>query len=181
MDLKRRIAQFEKVPKGAFLDTMNTLKSQLVAAGARLENDEDAFSKAYSLIRCPRRATADSAGYDFICPVDLTLQYGQSVVIPTGIRCRIETGWVLMIYPRSGLGFKYRVGLDNTVGVIDGDYYHTDNYGHIMIKIHNDAERRQPVSLAAGSYFAQGIFQIYGITYADSVTANRVGGFGSTS
>ena len=47
---------------------------------------------------------------------------------------------VLLIVPRSGLGFKYRLSLMNTVGVIDSDYSDADNYGHIMIKIIHDGD-----------------------------------------
>ena len=70
----------------------------------------------YDAIKMPKRATTGSAGYDFFAPADITLEKGKSVLIPTGIRSKINDGWVLKIYPRSGLGFKHRVQLDNTVG-----------------------------------------------------------------
>ena len=69
----------------------------------------------------PRRATTGSAGYDFHIPAALTLAPGETVKIPTGIRAKMDDGWVLQIFPRSGLGFKYRVQLNNTVGIIDSD------------------------------------------------------------
>ena len=43
-------------------------------------------------------------------------------------------GGVLAIFPRSGLGFKYRLQLNNTVGIIDSDYFNSDNEGHILLK-----------------------------------------------
>ena len=46
----------------------------------------------------------------------------------------------LSIFPRSGLGFKHRLQLDNTVGIIDSDYYGSSNEGHIFIKITCDAK-----------------------------------------
>ena len=85
-----------------------------------------------------------------------------------------------MLYPRSGLGFKYRLQLNNTVGIIDSDYFHSDNEGHIFAKITNDSNEGKTLSLEKGAGFMQGIFVEYGITVDDDVTASRNGGFGST-
>ena len=128
----------------------------------------------------PRRATTGSAGYDFHIPAALTLAPGETVKIPTGIRAKMDDGWVLQIFPRSGLGFKYRVQLNNTVGIIDSDYYYSDNEGHILIKVTNTNTEGKTLSLKAGDGFAQGIFLPFGITEDDEVTAVRNGGFGST-
>lgn len=136
----------------------------------------------YDSIKLPKRATTGSAGYDFYAPVNITLEKGKSVLIPTGIRSKIEDGWVLQIFPRSGLGFKHRVQLDNTVGIIDADYYNSSNEGHIMIKLSCDAhDDGHTVSLSAGDGFAQGIFLQFGITVDDDASGIRDGGFGSTT
>ena len=90
-------------------------------------------------------------------------------------------GWALLLFPRSGLGFKYRLQLDNTVGVVDSDYYDADNEGHIFIKLTNDSREGRVLSLKAGEAFAQGIFLPFGITKEDTANAGRTGGFGSTS
>lgn len=139
------------------------------------------IKEIYEAIKLPRRATSGSAGYDFFSPLDFTLEPGKTIKIPTGIRCKIDDGWVLKIYPRSGLGFKFRLQLNNTVGVIDSDYYYSDNEGHIFIKITNDSNEGKVVEVKAGQGFAQGIFLEYGITYDDDVTDIRNGGFGSTT
>ena len=131
-----------------------------------------------SAIPLPARATAGSAGYDFICPADITLQPGEAVTIPTGIRCEMQPGWVLMIFPRSGLGFKHQVRLANTVGVIDSDYFHAANEGHIMVRIVNGGNHA--VSIAKGERFCQGVFLPHGLAEEDEVLADREGGFGST-
>ena len=89
--------------------------------------------------------------------------------VPTGIRVKIDDGWMLAIFPRSGLGFKFRLQLDNTVGIIDSDYYYSDNEGHMFIKITNDGKSGKTVSVKAGQGFAQGIFIPYGITVDDTV------------
>ena len=131
-----------------------------------------------SAIPLPTRATAGSAGYDFICPADITLQPGEAVTIPTGIRCEMQPGWVLMIFPRSGLGFKHQVRLANTVGVIDSDYFHAANEGHIMVRIVNGGDHA--LSIAKGERFCQGVFLPHGLAEEDEVLADRKGGFGST-
>ena len=131
-----------------------------------------------SAIPLPARATAGSAGYDFICPADITLQPGEAVTIPTGIRCEMKPGWVLMVFPRSGLGFKHQVRLANTVGVIDSDYFHAANEGHIMVRIVNGGDHA--VSIAKGERFCQGVFLPHGLAEEDEVLADREGGFGST-
>ena len=137
----------------------------------------DCFDK----IKLPKRATSGSAGYDFYSPFNFDLKPNESIIIPTGIRCKIDDGWFLAIFPRSGFGFKFRVMLSNTVGIIDSDYFGADNEGHIMIKIINASKDDKTVSLKCGDAFAQGIFIPYGITIDDEANEKRTGGFGSTN
>ena len=107
--------------------------------------------------------------------------YKRQIKIPTGIRVEMEEGWVLKLYPRSGLGFKYRLQLDNSVGIIDSDYFYSDNEGHMFAKITNDAKQEKTLTVEKGQGFMQGIFVEYGITVDDDATAVRNGGFGSTT
>ena len=88
---------------------------------------------------------------------------------------------MLQIFPRSSLGFKFRLQLDNTVGIIDSDYYFAKNQGHIMIKITNNSKENKTVEIKAGEAFAQGVFIPFGITVDDNATEQRTGGFGSTT
>ena len=141
---------------------------------------EDDIKTAYGNIAIPTRATRGSAGYDIVSPIDFVLAPGESVKVPTGIRAEIEEGWVLMIYPRSSLGFKYRLQLDNQTGIVDADYAYADNEGHIFLKLTNDGRQGKKVEIKAGDRIAQGIFIPYGITRGDRVIASRNGGFGST-
>lgn len=136
----------------------------------------------YDAIKLPVRATTGSAGYDFYAPADITVKKGKSTLIPTGIRAKISDGWVLSIFPRSGLGFKHRIQLDNTVGIIDADYYNSSNEGHIMVKLSCDAhDEGHSVTISAGDGFSQGIFFPFGITEDDCADGIRDGGFGSTT
>lgn len=142
---------------------------------------EEEIQNMYAEIRLPKRATKGSAGYDFYAPFDFRLAPGETIKIPTGVRVRMDEDWVLHIYPRSGLGFKYRLQLNNTVGIIDSDYYNSDNEGHIFIKLTNDSNEGKLLEVAKGSGFAQGIFLEYGITVDDEAEGVRNGGFGSTT
>ena len=135
----------------------------------------------YTNLKLPKRATKGSAGYDFYAPFDFTLKPGETIKIPTGIRAKMNDDYVLMLFPRSSLGFKYRLQLNNTVGIIDSDYYYSDNEGHIFIKITNDSNEGKTVEIKAGEAFAQGIFLQFGITTDDDTTEVRNGGFGSTN
>ena len=134
----------------------------------------------YDELKLPRRGTAGSAGYDFYSPLDFTLAPGEFIKIPTGVRARIDEGWVLTIYPRSGQGFKYRLQLYNSVGVIDSDYFGAANEGHIQIKIVNANEEGKTLSVRRGEAFAQGVFLPFGVTVDDDAAELRTGGFGST-
>lgn len=167
-----RIAKFEKVSLEQFREGWTDTFGPA---------DEGVIEGIYAQIRLPRRATVGSAGYDFFAPADFTLAPGETVKIPTGIRVWMEPEWVLKCYPRSGLGFKYRLQLNNTVGIIDSDYYNSDNEGHIFIKITNDSKEGKTVQVQGGTGFAQGIFLEYGITVDDDATAVRNGGMGSTT
>ena len=141
---------------------------------------EDAFPGAPlpEVPALPRRATAGSAGYDFFAPAGFELAPGRTITIPTGVRARIDEGWVLMLFPRSGLGFKYRLQLNNTVGVVDADYFGAKNEGHIFVKLHNAGGRS--ISVRRGEAFAQGVFLPFGIATDDAADGERTGGFGST-
>lgn len=170
-----RIAEFTKVSYEQFL------QSWMDVYGVGAETcKEELIHGIYSKIELPLRSTRGSAGYDFKCPCDIELKPRESIKIPTGIRCRIDDGWVLKLYPRSSLGFKYRLQLDNTVGIIDSDYFNSSNEGHIIVKIHNDSENGKILCSKRGDNFIQGIFLPYGITVNDNVDGIRNGGIGST-
>ena len=151
------------------------------------ETPEEKLKEIYDSIKLPTRATSGSAGYDFHIPDDLIVHNGYIITIPTGIRCEIEEGWVLNVYPRSGHGFKFGLHLANTVGIIDQDYFNAENEGHIQVKIVMDgimgeqAENADKyLSLKRSEAFCQGVFLPYGITKDDETDGVRIGGMGST-
>ena len=168
----RRIAKFEKVSFEQFAkDWADNFPNHSI----------NKILEIYENIKTPQRATMGSAGYDFYSPIDFTLKPGCTIKIPTGIRVKMDEGWVLKCYPRSGFGFKYRVQLNNTVGIIDSDYFFSDNEGHIFAKLTNDTNEALILKVKSSEGFMQGIFVEYGITVDDDVTDKRNGGFGSTT
>ena len=166
----QKVGNFEKVSFEQFASAMK-VEFGIGDAEAKM---------MYDLIDLPVRATAGSAGYDFKSPINFTLAPGSSVKIPTGIRVKIDEGWWLCCAPRSGLGCKYRMQLDNTIGVVDSDYYNSDNEGHIYAKITNDSKENKELVVWMGDRFMQTIFIPYGITYSDAAEGVRNGGWGST-
>lgn len=168
----KRIAQFFKVSERNFVDAMSEAFPQYT---------EEDIRDMYESLLLPKRATKGSAGYDFFAPFSFSLPPAATIKIPTGIRVKMDEDWVLKLYPRSGLGFKYRLQMNNTVGIIDSDYYDSDNEGHIFIKMTNDSNEGKTVEITQGTGFAQGIFLEYGITVDDDAADVRNGGFGSTT
>lgn len=160
--------KFEKVSYEQFKKDLLKIKPELI-------DSEDVIKEFYNNVKLPKRSTAGSAGYDFVSPIDANLT--NRALLPTGIRAQMPQNVVLMMYPRSGLGFKTGMRLANSTGVIDSDYYYSDNEGHIMIKLVRGFD---DLKIHAGDRIAQGIFTNYLTTDDDDTTDVRKGGFGST-
>lgn len=179
------IAQFEIVSFDNFLKgieesiRLNDGKSEIEYL--LKEDKEFIYYNFYKNIIIPKRSTKGSAGYDFFFPFDkITLKAGESIVVPTGIKAKmLYSDCFLGIYTKSGLGFRHNIKMDDTVGIIDADYYNTKEEGHILIKLRNE---HKDIVCYLNKYmpFAQGIFQLYGTVVGDSAEGVRVGGFGST-
>lgn len=168
---------FSKIPFKEFKNTMSDIMENSVWEEMAEENTET-IEEIYNNIKIPQRATQDSCGYDFFSTLTFSLLPGEEMLVPTGIRAKIPQNTVLMIFPRSGLGFKYRMQLNNTVGIIDSDYYYSDNFGHIMIKITTNKQ----ITIKRNSSFCQGIIlPFYKFSNEITPTKQRNGGFGSTS
>ena len=166
-----KIAKFHKVSYSQFeQDYQNTFPQ-----------DTSDIKEIYEHIQLPKRATKGSAGYDFYTPMSFCLAPNETIKIPTGIRVEMQEGWVLTIHPRSSLGFKYRLQMDNTTGIIDEDYFYSDNEGHIFVKLTNDTNTNKDVVLQQKEAMVQGIFLPFGICEDDDATTIRNGGFGSTN
>ncbi len=99
----------------------------------------------------PTYATGGSAGLDLRACLDqpLTLQPGQSELIPTGLAMHLgRTDLAAMILPRSGLGARHGIVLGNLVGLIDSDYQ-----GPLMVSCWNRSAL--PFTIEVGERIAQ--------------------------
>lgn len=145
------------------------------------------IEKAYNDIKIPIRATKGSAGYDFFLPfehVNILSPYvtgdfvykRPALAFPTGVRFITDEDVFLMCVPRSGLGFKYGLKMKNTCGIIDKDYWKSDNEGHIKASLVSDID----VVVEKGKAYMQGIILPYYKVDDDKVDCERNGGFGST-
>jgi len=139
------------------------------------------FSQEYQAIKLPQRATKKSSGYDFYSVYGFFLDPGEEIKMPTGIKVYMQDDEELLLFPRSSVGFKYNVKINNTIGKIDADYYENpDNEGHIWIKFTNTGNKTWNVQ--QGEAIAQGTFYKY-LTADDDIPVKeeRVGGLGSTN
>lgn len=165
--------KFEKISKAQFFkDFAEYLEDECLDI-----RDGEAI---YNLIKLPKRATMFSAGYDIFAPYDIEIPPKGTVKVPTGIRVILDDDKFLAIYPRSGLGFKYKMQLYNSVGVIDSDYAYSDNEGHIWAKFYNDSPNGKTITIKRGEAMCQGIIQQYFTTIDDVADGIRNGGFGSS-
>ena len=159
-------AMFSKVSKDQFMIDISKY-SYITSPGC------------YDEIELPERATEGSAGYDIFMPFSITINPGGTCTIPTGIKVKLDPGTFLMLVPRSSLGFKFQLGMANTVGIIDSDYCNNpENEGHIMARLVNHG--KHAVHLAKGDAFCQGIILPFGLTANDNPKGKRTGGLGST-
>ena len=130
-------------------------------------------------ISLPQRATKHSAGYDLATAIDAEIKPGEIRLIPTGLRAKIPTSEVLLVFPRSSLAFKKGLMMSNGVGVVDADYYNAENEGHISIPLYNFTNK--VVEIKKGERLAQAIFtNYYKTTNEEENDAVRLGGFGSS-
>lgn len=134
-------------------------------------------------IKLPERATINSAGYDFYCPINVEIKSNEKVKIYTDIKAKMFDYEVLFLVIRSSMGIKKELTLMNGTGIIDSDYYsNEDNDGNIILAIRNDGE--ETVFIKEGERIMQGIFLNYLITSNESekkLLKTRNGGIGSTN
>jgi len=132
-----------------------------------------------ALAQLPAYATAGAACFDITTVSDgVDIIPGNSAVLKTDLAFEIPPGHVMMVYSRSGHGFKNGIRLANGTGVIDSDYR-----GELMVRLHNDGDR--VFSVNRGDRIAQAMIvpvaQVAFETVDElSATARGVGGFGST-
>lgn len=139
------------------------------------------IKKSHPDAKLPVYSTIGSACFDFFCIEDVALQKDRAKIIRTGIQVEIPEEYVLLLFSRSGHGFKNNIRLSNCVGVIDSDFR-----SEIMIKLIQDENTsEESFEIRANDRIAQGIILPYPKIIFKEVdeltnTERGLGGFGST-
>lgn len=166
----KKVAEFEKVSfdqfKNDWIDTFGQMYDERIL-------------KIYNNIKLPKRSTVGSAGHDISIPFDINVAPSDILKIPTGIRCRMNKDYVMLVFPRSSLGIKKGIVLLNTTAVIDSDYFFANNEGHIFICIKNTSN--DVVHFKEGNNIVQAVFLPFGVADTEEITNERIGGIGSTT
>ncbi len=101
----------------------------------------------------PHRAHDGDAGVDLYSAVDVELQPGQRVLVPTGVAVAIPYGMVGLVHPRSGLAARVGLSIVNSPGTIDAGYR-----GEIKVSLIN-LDPATPIVVARGDRIAQLLVQ----------------------
>lgn len=136
------------------------------------------FTTAREDTAYPYRGSALAAGRDLTADETVTIPVGGMRMVSTGISVAIPPGMFGLLVPRSSMGVKHRLGLANTVGVIDADYR-----GEIKAALVNNGDK--PVTIERGTRIVQLIIQRFEcmswVQVGELPTTDRgEGGFGST-
>ena len=99
----------------------------------------------------PTIGTLHSAGFDIYSNEDAIIQAGERKAVSTGIAIEIPEGKVLLLWDRSGMGYK---GMHRFAGVIDSDYR-----GEIKVILFNST--KEPFEIKKGDRIIQGVIQDY--------------------
>ncbi len=72
----------------------------------------------------PQYHSEYASGMDVAAFLDeaVTIDPGESYLVPTGFAVAIPVGYELQVRPRSGLAIKHKITIINTPGTIDADY-----------------------------------------------------------
>ena len=128
----------------------------------------------------PTYATDGSGAFDFYAYESQMVFPEGAAVVSTGIAMEIPEGYVMLLFSRSGHGFKEGIRLGNCVGVIDSDYR-----GEIKICLRSDNLQRNYL-VCYKERIAQGILLPiphieFVIQEELSTTKRGTQGFGSTN
>ncbi len=125
----------------------------------------------------PQYVHPTDGGMDVACPEEMTIPAGRTVIVPTGLKVAVPEGWMLLVFPRSGLSAKTGLRVANSPGLIDAGY--RDEVGIIL---HNTSV--DDFTIPAGARIAQFVLlQRTAITFLPvpavaELGSNRGGGFG---
>lgn len=149
--------------------------------------------------KMPVYAHLTDAGMDVFATEEITINPGETKLIPLGIKCALPMGYELQVRPKSGRSLKSKLRVANAPGTVDAGY--RDEIGVIVDNIDPfiksaeidengrlyNVEFGSSITIGAGEKFAQLVLSevpkavFYEVeTVANIGEENRGGGFGST-
>jgi len=138
------------------------------------------FKKLNELARMPHYATAGAACFDMSAAIEESVMIlpGESKIISTGLAAEVPHANVMLLFSRSGHGFKHNIRMSNCVGVIDSDYR-----GEVKASIYNDSHEMfviEPGQRIVQAMIAPAVQVAIKLVDELSTTERGEGGFGST-
>jgi dUTP pyrophosphatase len=149
--------------------------------------------------KMPTYAHLTDSGMDIFALEDITIEPGETKLVPTGLKVAIPAGYELQVRPKSGRCLKTKLRVANTPGTIDAGY--RDEIGVIIDNIEPyikssqmdetgrlyNVEFGSSYTIGVGEKFAQlvlcevpkaAFFQVESVASVEN--DGRAGGFGST-
>lgn len=170
---------FKWLEEKGYIDTFKVLETEYYLAEKFWIDVEESTAVCDSeFFDLPKKASTGSACFDIQSADDTEIAPRHAGIVRTGLKFKLPENHVLLVFSRSGHGFKNNVRLSNCVGVIDSDYR-----GELKVSLQNDGD--ETFSVRYGDRVAQGLIvpipqvaMVAGVVIAD--TARGAGGFGST-
>ena len=147
----------------------------------------------------PAYAHLTDAGMDVFATEEITINPGETKLIPLGIKCALPIGYELQVRPKSGRSLKSKLRVANAPGTVDAGYRDeigviVDNIDPFIKSAEMDENGRlynvefgSSITIGAGEKFAQLVLSevpkaiFYEVeTVVNIGEENRGGGFGST-
>ena len=184
---------------------------QVIATIANAINDTEGISKrlvpvaielCHEDAKIPQYAHITDSGVDVYAIDDITLNPGESKIIPVGFKVALPVGFELQVRPKSGRSAKSKLRIANTPGTIDQGYrdevciilenidapikditYDFDESGHLNI---TSIVHGAPITIDKGEKICQLVLaespkiSWFSVAKVEEIGENRGGGFGST-
>ena len=170
---------FKWLEEKGYIDTFKVLETEYyLAEKFWVDVEESAAVCESEFFDLPKKASAGAACFDIQSADDTEIAPHHAGIVRTGLKFKLPENHVLLVFSRSGHGFKHNVRLSNCVGVIDSDYR-----GEVKVSLQNDGD--ETFSVRYGDRVAQAMLLpvpsipvVAGVVTED--TARGTGGFGST-
>ena len=152
--------------------------------------------------KIPQYAHESDSGMDVYALEDVTINPGETVLVPTGIKIALPPGYEIQVRPKSGRALKTKLRIANTPGTIDQGYRDeikviVENVEppikHIDYVFNEDGAieirsilEGSPFYISKGEKFCQLVLAevpkatFYTVNSVMDIGENRNGGFGST-